>query len=150
HENPKNVEALLQRGEIRLKGGRLSDAQNDLNEVLKVQPDSAEAHYVLARLRRAQKSPASERQELDEVLTLKPALLNARLDLARQQLLENKAAAALQTLDHAPERQRSDIRLIEQRNWALLALGNQAEAKASVTRGLASSRTRDLLLQNAE
>src|SRR5205823_7228503 len=33
--------------------------------------------------------------------------------------------------------------------WALLALGNQSEAKTSVARGLAIARTRDLLLQSA-
>jgi tetratricopeptide (TPR) repeat protein len=148
-ENPKNVEALLQRGEIRLHKSQLSDAQNDLNQVLSAQPDSAEAHFILSRLRRAQGAVSSQRQELDQVLRLNPGLLRARLELAREQISERKADAALQTLDHAPEQQKSNVALIEQRNWALLALGNHAELKKGIAQGLAIVRSRDLLLQDA-
>src|SRR5262249_43974588 len=116
-------------------------------EVLHAQPDSAEAHFILSRLRLAQGSASTQRQELAEALRLKPGLLSARLDLAQAQLGERKPDAAVQTLDQAPEQQKKNVAWIEQRNWALLALGNQAELKDGLARGLGIARTRSLLLQ---
>lgn len=148
-DNPKDLEALLQRGEILLRKGRLNEAQADLNQVLHAKPDSAEAHFILSRLRRAQGASSSQRQELAEVLRLNPGLLAARIELAREQIADHKPAEALHTLDQVPARHKSDVAFIQQRNWTLLALGNKPELKRGITQGLAIARSRDLLLQDA-
>jgi tetratricopeptide (TPR) repeat protein len=85
---------------------------------------------------------------LNEVLRLDPSILPARVDLAKSLLADNEAKAALDTLDGAPPQQRNALPILEQRNWALLATGDSAQARKGIDQGLAAERTPDLLLQD--
>ena len=52
--NGRDTDALLQRGEILVAAGKFNDAETDLNQVLRLQPDSPAVHYVLGNsIRRA-------------------------------------------------------------------------------------------------
>jgi len=148
-KNPKDLDALLQRGEILLSDGKYSEAEVDLNQVLHLRPDAPEVHYALAKLYQARGATLRQRQELSEALRLKPYLLTARLELAASLIQENAGNAALGVLDGAPQDQKNLIAFVEQRNWALLGMRQLAEARKEVDRGLASTRTEDLLLQDA-
>jgi putative PEP-CTERM system TPR-repeat lipoprotein len=147
--NPKDLDALLERGELSLDSGNLSEAEIDLNHVLHLKPDSTEAHYAAARLYKARGNRLMHRQELSEVLRLNPFLLTVRVELAKVLIADNAAKTAVAVLDESPESQRNSVPIIEQRNWALLGTGNAEEARKGVDRGLAISRSLEFLLQDA-
>ena len=148
-KNSSDLDALLQRAELEMSQRKYQDAENDLNRVLHFKPDSAEVHYGLAKLDELVGKPDRERQELYESLRLNPGLIRVRLEAAKLLIAQNDGATALALLDSAPENQKELLPTIEQRNWALLATRREAEARSGVERGLAISRTPDLLLQQA-
>src|SRR5260370_14598657 len=146
--NRKDQEALLQRSELLRMGGRYGEAETDLNQVLHFSPDSAEAHYGMAKIRQAQGEPTRQRQELIQVVRINPNFLQARLELARLLTLANAAQAALELVDAMPEEQKGTIPAIVERNAALMVLGDKAELRLGIARGLAINKTTDLLLQD--
>ena len=151
-KNPKDLEALLQRGEISVGSSKYADAESDFNRVLHLKPDAPEVHYALARLYQKRGATLRQRQELSEVLRLNPLLLQVRVELAKSWIGDNSAESAkgaLSLLDATPEDQKNQIVVNEQRNWALISAGRFGEARKGVEQGLASSRTADLLLQEA-
>jgi Tfp pilus assembly protein PilF len=105
----------------------LTEADADLKQVLHFRPDSAEAHFAMAGVFRAEALPKLEKEELNTALRLKPDLLGARLALARNLLRANQAKLALEILDKAPEAQQNVAGLVIERNWALLAAGDTKE-----------------------
>ncbi len=148
-KNHNDLDALLQRGELYLKAARYTDAEMDLNRVLNLKPDSADAHYALARLHEARGAGELQRKELIESLTLNPLALQVRLDLVRALIRDQGAQAAIDVLDHTPQAQKSSLAYIEARNWALIRSGNAAELRRGLDSGLAVSRTPVLLVQDA-
>jgi tetratricopeptide (TPR) repeat protein len=147
--NPKDLDALLQRGEIALNAGNLSDAELDLNRVLHLKQDSAQVHYAMSKLYKARGNILTQRQELNEVLRLNQTLLAVRLELAQSLISGNSSKAALEILDGTPDSQKNLLPTIEQRNWAYIGVGDAARARQGVDQGLAIGRTPDLLLQDA-
>jgi tetratricopeptide (TPR) repeat protein len=148
-KNKLDVDALLQRSRIYLGSRRFTDAQTDLNQVIHFRSNSAEAHYLLAKAYLGRGDSALEQQELGEALKVDPAYIQARIELA-QALIANRAAqSALQLLDQAPEAQKGIVGLVLQRNWALLSLGQTAEARQSVDRVLAAAKVPEALLQDS-
>jgi tetratricopeptide (TPR) repeat protein len=81
--HPKDLDALLQRGELRLAAKKYAEAEADLLSVLHAKPDSPEAHYAVAKLHQTRNRPLMYRQELNEVLRLNPGLLPVRVELAK-------------------------------------------------------------------
>lgn len=146
--NPKDTDALLQRGEIAIGMKNYALAESDLNLVLSIRQVDPEVHYLLAKLNEAKGAPLTYRQELFEALRLNPNLLVVRLELARS-LTETKPGArtALDLLDTAPASQRDSLPVIVQRNWALWRLEEWAAMKEGIDRGLAQGRSTDLLIQ---
>lgn len=147
--NPQDVDALLQRSQIFLLENKTSAAETDLNNVLRFRPDSAQAHYILARVRQLQGAILNQRRELTRGLELDPTLLVARIDLAESLIKAGDPKAALDLMNAAPDRQRDQIPVIVQRNWALWGVGDLPEMRKGVERGLGLARTSDLLLQHA-
>lgn len=147
--NRKDVDALLQRAAVFIRARKYEEAQNDLNQVLRFQPDMAQAHATLAALYEARGAALSERQQLSEALQLDPGLLPVRLNLARLLISSKAPDVALDTLDKAFPFQKRSIPFIVQRNWALFALGRREEVRKGVDLGLSSARTPDLLAQDA-
>jgi Tfp pilus assembly protein PilF len=147
-KNDKDLDALLQRGELYLTHGKYGQAETDLNQVLHQKPNAAEVHYVLAKLQQARGSVLLQRQELSEALRLNPALLQVRLELAQLLLLSKAAKAALEVINEAPTFQRQTVPVLIQRNWALWALGDLNELRKGVDQGLVAVRAPDLLIQD--
>ncbi len=147
-KNAKDLDALLQRGEMYLSAGKFAQAETDLNEVGHLQPSAPEVHYILAKLHRARGEEPSYRQELTKALELNAYLLPVRLELAQALLAANNAEAALDVLNQASQSQKQSIPVLVQRNWVLWSLGDLAEMRKGIDQGLASERSADLLIQD--
>ena len=68
------------------------------------------------------------------MLRIDPNYLAARIELAQLLLANRGAQSALQLLDETPQDQRETVSVVVQRNWALLALGQKAEARKGIDR----------------
>jgi tetratricopeptide (TPR) repeat protein len=147
-KNPKDLDALIQRGELSFAARKYQAAQDDLALVLNFQPDSVEAHLLMARVQQALGAVERQREQLTEVLRLNPGLLAARVELARSFTTSNSPSEALHVLDTAPAQDQGNLALILERNDALYALGDYAEMRKGVDRGLGIARQPGLLLQD--
>jgi tetratricopeptide (TPR) repeat protein len=146
--NPKDSDALMERGELNLTAGKFQEAQTDLTEVVRTKPDSPQAHLVLARIHRARGASQSEIHELTETLRLNPGLVVARLELADAFTRNHAPKSAVETLDQAPPRDRQNLSFIVERNAALYSLGDFVELQKGIDQGLAIARDPRLLLQD--
>ena len=147
-KNPKDLDALLQRGELALAAGNFNRAETDLNQVVHLQPTSPELHYVLAKLYLARKEQLRYRQELSKALELNPYLAVVRLELAGVLIAGNAAQAALDILNEAPASQQALPAVVAQRNWALWAKGDMAEMRKGIDQGLSGGKSTEFLLQD--
>ncbi|HEV2473537.1 MAG TPA: tetratricopeptide repeat protein, partial [Chthonomonadales bacterium] len=147
-KNELDTDALLQRSRIYLSSQKYAEAEADLNQVLHFRSQSAEAHYLLSKVEFGRGRTGVQHQELAEALRLDPSYLPARVDLARALISTGGAQSALEVVNQAPEEQRNAIALLVQRNWALLALGQIAEARKAVDELLAGGKIPDALLQD--
>ena len=127
-----DTDARLQRAELLRRRGFLSEAEDDLNRVLEFRPDSANAHFYLSRVYAQQGNARLQRQELDEALRLDPNFLTARLDLAKAMLATPNPRSALEILDEAPEAQQGSCGLTAARIWALISVGDDAQARTEL------------------
>jgi putative PEP-CTERM system TPR-repeat lipoprotein len=148
-KNPKDLDALLQRGEMLLAEGRYAAAETDLNNVLRAKPNAPEVHYILSKLHQARGSRLLQRQELAEALKLNPLLLPVRLEYAETLLGSNAASTALTVLDEAPAFQRKTLAFVVARNWVLWGAKSTKELREGIDEGLRVQRTPDLLVQDA-
>jgi tetratricopeptide (TPR) repeat protein len=148
-KNGLDTDARLQRSRIYLASGKYTEAQADLNEVLHFRNNSAEAHYLLSKVHQGRGETAMQQQELGEALRLDPALLAVRLELAQTLIAGRGAQSALQLLDEAPPDQKGTVSLFVQRNWALMALGQEAEARKGIDKVLSAGKVPEALLQDA-
>ncbi len=148
-KNPKDLDALVQRGEILIKAGRLGQAETDLNEVVHLQPISPTVHYLLAELYLARHEDLRYRQELTRALELNPDVLSVRVELAGA-LIASKSGGkpALDVLNLAPESQRDLPAVLAQRNWAFWAIGDMPAMRKGIDRGLSLGRSTEFLLQD--
>ena len=147
-KNAKDIDALLQRGEMYVATERYIQAQADLNKVLDLRPESAVLHYVMAKLEQGRGSDPGYRQELAEALRLNPGLMKARLDLARRLTAGNAPESALKLLGEAPAADKNNLELLAERNWALLAMKNYNELRGSLKAELGAARLPELLIQD--
>lgn len=147
-KNGKDTDALLQRGEMRLAVGKYDQAETDFNNVVRLKPDSAELHYLLARLHRARGSALRYRQELSEALRLNLYLLPVRLELVEDLLSHREARAAMDVISAAPNDQKDSTPLTVQRNWVLWTLQDFAGMRKGIDEGLARDHAPDLLIQD--
>jgi tetratricopeptide (TPR) repeat protein len=148
-KNGLDVDALIQRSRIYLNSGKYAEAQADLNQVLHFRSNSAEAHYLLAKVSQGRADSALQKQELGQALKLDPTFLLARVELAQALLASQGAQSALQLLDEAPKDQKLAAPIVLQRNWALLTLGQKAEARKGIDLVLAAGEVPEALLQDA-
>jgi putative PEP-CTERM system TPR-repeat lipoprotein len=147
--NPKNSEALLHRSRLYIVTAKFTEAQADLNQVLKFQPNSAAAHYLLAKVHQARGEDLLRRDQLGAALQLDPALLGARIELAEVLIATGAAKSALEILDQTPPGQAQALAVILERNWALLGVRDLAQLRKNLDHGLSIYRNSpDLLLQD--
>jgi tetratricopeptide (TPR) repeat protein len=149
HKNPKDADALMERGTIYLLAGRLGDAETDLSKALHFKADSPETHYLMAKVHQMRGRVQSQRSELGEALRLQPDYLRARVQLCLILIASGAAQPALDLMNGTPGPQKNSLAYLVSRNWALLALHQTAEVRKEVNRGLAAVRAPELLLQDA-
>ena len=147
--NPRDTDALLNRGEMYLKAKNFAEAERDLREVLHFQPDSVEAHTLLAGVYKGQGNRNSQREQLNTALNTDEESLPVRLTLARSFVLQNDPKSALAVLDQAPPSQKHTVAVIIERNWALLEAGNTKELRTILDQSLPVAHVPELLLQDA-
>ncbi|HEY6343929.1 MAG TPA: tetratricopeptide repeat protein [Bryobacteraceae bacterium] len=147
-DNPKDMDALLQRGELYIAVGRYQQAQNDLERVVELRPETAVVHYVLANLAQSRGDDTGFRQELTESLRLNPGLLKARIALAKRLSEANAPDSAIKLLDEAPAVDQNKLVLLAERNWALLGEKNYDLLAKNLKAQLAQVRAPDLLVQD--
>jgi tetratricopeptide (TPR) repeat protein len=148
-QNPQDVDALMQRSLLHLWARDDKAAQNDVAQVLHFRPDSAQAHYVLAKVYAARGALLSQRQEFTEALRINPSFLAARIDLAQTFIAAGDGKQALAVMNATPEADRELLPVITARNWALIAAGEVGELRKGVEKLMALSTTSDSLLQEA-
>jgi len=144
-----DIDAMLQRSRIYLASRKYTEAETDLNQVLHFRSNSAEAHYLLSKVQQGRGAAAMRQEELGQALRLAPGLLAARLELAQILMASRGAPSALQLLDEAPQDQKGTVPVVVQRNWALLALGQIAEARKAIDQVLSAGKVPEALLQDA-
>lgn len=147
--NAKDSDALLQRGSLLLRDARYKEAEDDLVQALRFQPDSPQVHYLFSQVYQARGDTGRQRQELNEALRIAPAFLPARIQLAQALLAANSAKDAMGVLDGAPKEQRLMLVYVIERNWVLLAMDDPTEARKWVDQALKVSRAPELLLQDS-
>jgi len=104
----------------------------------------------MAGVQKAQGRAFNERQHLAEAMRLDPHMVRARIDLSQLLLQQNDPKAALAVMsDRLPVEQKLLPGVIAQRNWALLASGDKAEARRTLEEELPAVKSPDLLLQKA-
>lgn len=148
NKNSKDLDALVQRGELFLAAQQYARAEADFSEVMHLRPNSAEIRYLIAKLNQARGALLVYRQGLGEALKLNPKLLVVRLELAESFLASNNSQAALEWLNDTPDSQRDVAAVVVDRNWALWGVGDMAAMRQGIDRGLAQQRSKDLLLQD--
>lgn len=146
--NPKDSDALMQRGELHLVASRVDQAQADLTTVLRSNADSPVAHLLMARIHQARNDHPGQIHELTETLRLDPKLLIARVELAHAFTLSNSPKSAMEALAQVPPESQRNVAVIIEKNTALLALGDDAQARKGIDQGLAILRHPLLLLQD--
>jgi tetratricopeptide (TPR) repeat protein len=147
-KNAKDIDALLQRGELYVATDRFQQAQTDLNQVLDLRPESAVLHYIMAKLEEGRGSDAGYRKELADALRLNPGLVQARLELARRLTAGNSPDSSIKLLDEAPVTDRTNAVVVAERNWALLAKQNYNELRKNLKFQLGRARLPELLVQD--
>ena len=147
-KNPKDTAALIQRAELEISSSKYQQAESDLNQAMRMQPTSAEVHYVLAKLHQIRGENLTYRQELSEALRLKPGLLKVRLELAQALIASNSAKSALDVLDESPGATKKSQPVLVERNWALWASGDTKEMRKGIDEASLQGKSTDLLLQD--
>jgi tetratricopeptide (TPR) repeat protein len=148
-KNPKDVDALMVRAILEINRGDLDSAAKDVRSLRELKAFSAQLSYQESRIFAARGDRVREGDLLAEALRRDPRLLGARLELSRLFVSSGKAKEALVLLDQAPAALKRTTEYIYYRNMALFAAGDWEEARKSVDRALAISRSPGFLYQDA-
>lgn len=138
---PHAVEVNLDLAEALRGCGRNDEAIAAFEAVVRAAPDLMKARYGLARLLAQRGDTEASREQFDAYQHLYQAdqeraisdeRWNGALDLARHRLAQNQPAEALSQLEALPE----TVDVLELRSRALLALGRDEEAVATLQRAV--------------
>ena len=119
-KNDADYDSLFQESVFNMGQGLLDAAQSNVTRALRIRPEAAEAHYLLAAVYLRRGSLRSSMEELNQTLGRNPQFLPARLALARFRIASKAPDAALALLDEAPPEQQNAAALMTHTCWALL------------------------------
>lgn len=145
-KNPRDVDALLDRSLLGLQMGKISQAQNDNDLLLKYAENSAAGHFVRALVFQAR--GYDTQTELGEAVRLDPTLLPARVAWAYSMIARGAGGSALKLMEDAPFSQKKLLAWVVAHNWAMLSIGRTEEARKSIVSSLATRREPNLLMQD--
>lgn len=103
-DDPGNIEALLDYGDLLVETGRLPDAAEKFRRVLELQPAHSEAHMRLGEIAIAMQRWEEAHLEFELVLKLDPGYPDARVMLAETLLQRDRAEEARELLEAEMER----------------------------------------------
>lgn len=146
-KNPKDADALMQRAAVYVKDGKLKEAEKDATDAIQFLPDSPQAHSLLGEIYRSGGMVENQRKELNEAIRLQPRFTEARLALARSYLGAKDYRIALATVDAAPADQKNNPALRTVRNWALIGVGNLADAAKGIEAAVVNTKAADPWVQ---
>lgn len=95
----KNPTYLALLGEAEVTSGSYHDARNDLTKLIKLAPNDANAHWLLANAYKGLKEQKSFKTELQKTLALNKDYRQARISLAQLLISENSLKEARTQLD---------------------------------------------------
>lgn len=147
--NAQDIEALIQRSQVLLQQKKYDAAEQDCRTILRYDPASAQAHYLIAKVFKTRGDAAKQKYHLSEALRVAPESLRTRIELAHLLLKSKNAKAAIETLNEAQQVQKNSIAYVLAQNWALIANGEPARARNGVNAVMAVRNTPDALLQDA-
>lgn len=146
--NPKDADALLQKAELLMADGKYLAAAPNVEQVLHLQPDWAEAQYVSAKLHQAQGETRIYREQLMKALELNPLMLRIRIEAAQAMVSAGDPAGAQNLLDAAADYQRKQLAVVVERNWIYWAENDMASMRKGIDAALASGGGFEALLQD--
>jgi tetratricopeptide (TPR) repeat protein len=95
--NPRDVEALVFKGQLQLRRNDASGAADSLQSALRNDPENAVAHYQLGLAYAQQQSDDRAESEWREAVRLRPDLIDAQRSIAGLELRRGDVDALLQT-----------------------------------------------------
>ena len=146
--SPKDTDALLHRGEMYVAAGTYGRAETDLNEVIRLNPDSAQAHYVMAKFHQARGETLTYRQELMKALQLNGGLAAVRIEAAQNLVASGDAKLRSPCWIRHRRVRKTLTSVLVARNWTLWALGDMAEMRKGIDLGLSHGPSPEFLLQD--
>jgi tetratricopeptide (TPR) repeat protein len=147
-QNPKDSEALLQKAELLMDAQKYEEAATDLAQVLRLQPDWAEAQYFSAKLYQARGENGVYREQLLKALQLNPLLVPLRVEAAQSLLAAKDPNGALALLDKTPDYEKNEMSIVVERNWVYWSLGDMSSMRKGINAAMAGGGTAEVLLQD--
>lgn len=145
--NPKDSEALLQKAELQLQARRYDDAAPNLEQVLRLQPDWAEARYFSAKLHQARGENGLYREQLSKALELNPLMVPVRVEASQALIAAGDPNGALALLNKTPDYEKTDPSIVIARNWAYWSLNDMPSMRKGIDAAMASGGA-EVLLQD--
>jgi tetratricopeptide (TPR) repeat protein len=148
-KNNADYDALFQESVFTLGQGSLEAAQANITRALRIRPEAAEAHYLLAAVYLRRGILRSSMEELDETLAHNPQFLPARLALARFRIASKAPDAAIALLREAPPGQQNAPAVLAHTCWALLLSRDIAKFRKELESAMRRAPSPELSLQDA-
>src|SRR5207302_10740075 len=131
-KSPEDLDALLQRSDLLIQEGKISDAQLALTKVLRLRPDSAQAYHLSAKAMLARRQFETYHHQLDEAVARDSYLFPARVDLALELALGGADSAAVAQIESLPAAQRTLPDFHIYGAWTALVAGDLIKAGGHV------------------
>jgi len=143
-KNGLDIDALLQRSRIYLASGKYTEAETDLHQVLHFRNESAEAHYLLAKVGRGREDAAMQKDELGQTLRL-DSVCSRPASSWPGYCLRIGARNPRYNSWMEPRQTRREAFPLCAADWALLTLGQKAEARKGVDQLLRPAKSGSLV-----
>jgi tetratricopeptide (TPR) repeat protein len=145
-DGSSDVMPLVMRAQVYLATVRAKEAEQDLIQALARNSHNVLAHYLLSKVHQVHGAENARRHELSQAVDFAPNWLRPRLELAHSLTEDGQPAAAIEILEDMPREQQSDLAVITEFNWALLALDDRIGLRRSLNR-VVDQKNPDILIQ---
>lgn len=133
---PNHPSLLAVAGEAQLVVGETANALNTFQRLVTVQPESAQAHYLLAKAHAAANNTERLRAELKEALRLNPKHTLSKVAMTRQLMLDNKPREAEKLFNELKQAQPDSPEIFGLEGWLAMRQQKAKEAIAAFTAAL--------------
>ena len=141
NDNVNHPELLLVMGRAQLAAGKSGQATNTLERLVRVQPGSPGAHFLLAQAYAQLDNHARARAELEEALRLAPDYLEAAIANIRSLVLSGKNEEANTRLVALKAKQPENLAIRQLEGWVALKQGRPEETVTILTKLLSENNT---------